>query len=359
MRHTFNKIWLLWLCLLLGIFVLRSVNAADDATVTINPDAPARVWHRSTLYNLDLWVISNHATLYAAGWRMRFTNWLVAWKDSSVWGSDYAVIGWWDGNKILNNANYAWIWWWKSNEIRGNYAVIGWWEGNDANWDNSVVVGGQKNTASAQNSVVVGGYNNTASAQNSVVAGGQNNTANKNSLALGRSAIAKEWAFIWNSNPSLQTAQDNSALVNASNWTLIGTTTPIVWVNLVVDGAVRVAWTNDNENKQKWEIRYVDRCFYWYDGNVWHVLNRWNDNGRNSECRAFPDSIANFCYFGNTIIREWDNAMGYAVPNAVTCTSKILICHNKHLYEKKARVNEPDLTKLADSYYPYCYKINK
>lgn len=351
MKHTLNKFWLLWLCLLLSIFILKSVNAADDATVTIDPTAPAKVWYRSTLHTLNLWSLTNFATLQESNWRMRFTNWLVAWKDSSVWNSQYAVIGWWDGNKILNNANYAGIWWWKSNEIRGNYAVIGWWAENDANWDNSVVVGGYKNTASAQNSVVVGGYNNTASGQNSVVVGGQNNKANKNSLALGHNATANEWAFAWN-----WSAWQNSAYISASNWTLIGTITPIAWVNLVVDGAVRVAWTKDNGNKQKWEIRYVSGCFYWYDGSVRHILNRGtektenDDDNDNNKCKGFDtNSVAQHCEFGNTILWDWDKATGYKNPYSTNCNAttnkKTVTCVN---------------WSLSPSWYtyPYCYPIH-
>ncbi len=340
MKHTLNKFWLLWLCLLLSIFVLKAVSAADDATVTIDPTAPAKVWYRSTLHTLNLWSLTNFATLQESNWRMRFTNWLVAWKDSSVWNSSHAVIGWWEWNQILNNANYAGIWWWRSNKVYGNYGVVWWWESNQANWVNVVVVWWRENIAQ-ESSVVVWWYKNKGIG-GWVVLWWNANTGHKNSLAFGQKAIAKEWAFAWNT-----TAEQNAAKVNASNWILIGTTNKIDWVNLVVDGAVKVEW-DQGATPIKWEIRYVGNCFYWYDGSVWHVLNRWNDKNNNNECGAFSTTTAKYCEFGNTILWDWDYGTGYSRPNATNCNSY-----------KNTRVtcNAWILTPSTHKY-PYCYTIH-
>lgn len=357
MKHTLSRFWLLWLCLILSFSIINTVKGVDTGVV-INPSEPMAIWYKSRLHTLRLWSETSNSTLKVANWKLKFTNGLVAWQDPIVGNNaQYAVIWWWKSNKIGNN-NYAWIWWWESNTADGEYAVIWWWKRNTAQWNNAVIVGWELNQADAL-SVVVWGNKNKA-LNWGVVLGWQNNTGYKNSLALGNNSTANEGSFAWNG-----TAREDSARVNASNWILIGTTTKIDGVNLVVNGAVRVWWNND-VIWTKWEIRYASGCFYVFDGEKWHIMNRWNEKnenditGTNDECKAFPtESVAKYCEFGNTILWEWDNANGYVHPNDVTCTSRTLICYDRRMYVKRSWVNQPDLSQNADEYYAYCYTINK
>lgn len=344
MRHTLRNFWLLGLCLFLSIFVVKSVVSAIEP-LKIDPNYPQTVWYRSALHTLNLWTLWwTTATLRQDSWKLKFTDWLVVWKDSNVGNSTDVVIWWWEWNKILNNVQYAyaWIWWWKLNEVNGKWAVIGWWEWNKANWANAVVVGWQSNTAEAQSVVVWWQWNRALNW--GVVLGWSSNTGYKNSLALWSGSTSNEGSFAWRAS-----AWSQSAFINASNWTLIGTTAAIDWVNLVVQGSVKVEWET-SESAVKWEIRYVGGCFYWYDGEKWHVMNRWNDKNNNSECSAFPDTTAKFCYFGNTILWNGDTATAYTQPYGTGSR-----CNNN--YRRTVTCNGVQDSLLG--YYPYCYTIQE
>ena len=339
MKHTLSKFWLLWLCLLLSIFVVKSVVNDASADVTIDPTYPARVWYRSVLHTLNLWDFGwVTTTLEATSWKLKFDNWLVVWNNSNVGNSQKVVIGWWDGNKILNNKNYAWIWWGGSNEVSADYAVIWWGNSNKASGNNAVVVGGNYNTAAGWSVVVWWESNNAING--GIVLWWKNNTSYPNSLALGQGATSNEGSFAWR-----WTAWGDAGYINAPAWTLIGTTTPIGWVNLVVGGAVKVEWNEDAW--VFWEIRYVGNCFYWYDGNKWHVMNRWNDKNNNSECRAFPTTTARYCEFGNTILWDWDTATAYSRTYSTSCAS----------YRTTVTCNAWILTPAGYTH-PYCYQIH-
>lgn len=341
MKYTVNKFWLLWLCLLLSIFAIRSMVNAADSGVRMDPTYPARVWYRSVLHTLNLGSATENGNLVVADWKLQFSNGLIVWDNHtvSVGTNGRAVIGWGWNNTV--SANYAAVWWGQSNVANANYAVVWWGNTNKANWQNAVVVGWDHNTAAAW-SVVVWWQSNTAQA-GWVVLWWKNNTSHLNSLALGQNATSNEGSFAWNSN-----AWEDSAYINASRWTLVGTTTPIAWVNLVVDGAVQVEW-NTVDAWVKWEIRYVGGCFYWYDGSKWHVMNRWNDVNYNSECTAFSTDTAKFCYFGNTILWDGDTAIGYQNPYSTNCNSstnrKTVTCTNWSI--------SPSTHK-----HPYCYTIH-
>lgn len=342
MRHTLNKFGLLWLCLLLSVFAVKSIVNAADLGVTIDRLYPARVWYKSVLHTLNLWELwGTTATLKATDWKLKFTNWLVVWNASNVGNSQYAVIGGGNGNKILNNKDYAGIWWGGSNEASAKYAVIWWGNTNKANWENAVVVGWDHNTSAGWSVVVWWKWNSAV--DGGIVLWWEGNTWRPNSLALGKNATSNEGSFAWN-----WTASEDSAYINASNGTLINTTTPIAWVNLVVDGAVKVEW-NTTDAWVYWEIRYVGGCFYWYDGSKWHVMNRWNDKNNNNECGAFPGTTAKFCYFGNTILWDSDTAIAYKNPYSTNCNAstnrKTVTCIN---------------WSLSPSWYthPYCYPIH-
>ena len=341
MKRSWSKFWLLWLCLLLSIFAIKYVNAAEDEEITIavDIDLSGTVLNVSQLHTLHLWNGSTNGTLKVVGNKLKFSNWLVVWQNSTVGSSEHVVIGWWAGNSIGNGWNYAWIGWWQYNQANANYSVIGGWQYNQANANYSVIGGWYYNRAYNDNSVI--GWWQSNQAYYWVVLGGVSNTAYKNSLAMGKTATSNEGSFAWNAY-----ASKNLWRITASNGILIGTTSSIDWVNLVVDGAVKIA--GDTSAGVKWDVRYVWGCFYVYDGDKWHVINRWNDNGNNSECTAFPQSnLSKYCEFGNTVLWEGDQAIAFKVPHSTNCNN----------YKTTVTCRDWALDKPQYKY-SYCYSIN-
>lgn len=330
MKYTLRKFWLLWVCLLLlGIFVVWYVNA-EDPDVVINLSGIEL--HKSNLYNLKLWS-GTVGTLNVTWWRLRFSNGLIVWNDHTVGVNDKAVIGWWKQNTI--NAKYAWIGWGQLNTGSAQYAVIGGWYGNIAEWKKSVVVWWNSNIAGTWGLVVW--WSNNIAETLWVILGWSNNTAQKNSLALGSGASSSSGSFAWKGTVS----SSNKWKIGART-VLIGTTTWIPSVKLVVGGAVKIA--SSSENWKKWEIRYVDGCYYSYDGSKWHVINRWHENEA-SNCSTSLD-VAKYCKFGNTILWHWDTATWYNKIYDTNCNahSWVVTCLSWSLSE--------------DFVYPYCYDIN-
>ena len=332
---------------------MEFVNAADDPN---NPDViidlSETVLHNSRLHTLKLW--SNEVKTWtlqvttdmAGRDKVTFTNGLIVWDSTgshvvSVGAEGYAVIGWWKRNKV--GANYAAVWWWEQNDAQKIYAVIGGWQNNTAKEQNSVVVGWFHNTTNEENSVVVGWQNNIAQWQNSVVVGWNNNRAAQNSLALWTNSVWKQGSFAWNGD-----AEQNQGYIGATNWILVNTTTPIDWVNLVVNGAVKIAWKSA-DIRHKWEIRYVGKCFYAYDGTTWHLLNRWRENQEDNGCIAPAGPIAQHCKFGNTILWDGDSVVAYSKTYAVGAG-----CDD---YKATITCNNWALS-LPDHIYAYCYSIH-
>ncbi len=342
MKHALRNFWLLWLCLLLSIFIIKSVNAEDSTSNTVIIDLSWTVQHSSRLHTLNLWNEGGTGALFVTDNKVKFTNGLIIGDDHDVTAANNAVIGWWKSNKVVDKAA---VWWWWSNNANAEYAIVGGWYRNTAQYQNSVVGGWYRNTAQYQNSVVVGWSSNTTQAQNSVVIGWYNNRARQNDLVLGSSSVWNTSSFSWNSN----TTASQNWNIKAASWILVGTTTPIDWVNLVVNGAIRIAW--DKSSSNKWEIRYVGKCFYAYDGKNWFILNMWND----SVCGDFP--VAKSCRFWNTTLQAGDILTGYSMQfgtgtKCKTDYEKTLECNsNGHLYIKGTST-------LADGYYPYCYNIH-
>jgi hypothetical protein len=216
-----------------------------------------------------------------------------------------------------------------------------------AGWKNAVVVGWNNNQANWENSVVVGWSNNHAEWKNAVAIGWNSNIAHPKSLALWDNSESYEGSFAWNAKPTA-----GYGLINATSWILVGTTTPIDLVNLVVNGPVKIAWTNDNTNKYKWEIRYVWGCFYAFDGKHWYVINRWEENVKNVDCHAtFPIAdVAKYCEFGNTVVWNGDTVVAYSQPygtgnNCVNKYQATITCNN-WVFSSSTHV------------YPYCYTIH-
>ena len=346
MRHTLRNFWLLWLGLLLSVFVIKFVNAENELII----DLSNTVQHSSRLYNLNLWsgtvwTLKVATVPGSTAKRATFTNWLIIGDNHtvSVDSDGHAVIGWWSGNTVT--ADFAAVGWGADNKSDAEYAVIGWWQKNIASQENSVVVWGFNNQAGWKNSVVVGWQGNNALEQNSVVVGWQGNKANKNSLVLGKSSIWNEGSFAWNASA---TAKNWS--ISATNWVLVNTTTKIDWVNLVVNGAIKIGGP-DSTLRHKWEIRYVGKCFYAYDGSKWYVLNRWSENGWNTQCNDFPGETAKYCNFGNTVLQNGDTWKGYSQPYAAGLDNAC------DAYEHTVTCNNWTLSPSGYTY-PYCYVIH-
>lgn len=348
MRHTLRNFWLLWLGLLLSVFVIKFVNAENEPLVI---DLSGTVQHSSRLYNLNLWSetvgIGSLKVVKTPAKRVMFTNWLIIWSDHtvSVAANGHAVIGWWKSNTV--SAEFAAVGWGNTNAASAEYAIVGGGQNNTASQENAVVVWGQRNVAGWANSVVVWWYNNTASQENAVVIGWKDNTANKNSLVLGNGSLWNEGGFAWNHSVTAQ-----NWYINAENWVLVNTTTPIDWVNLVVNGAVKIS-EGDLSARLKWEIKYVGKCFYAYDGSKWYVLNRWGENGGNTECKDFTD-IAKHCVFGNTVLQNGDSVLAWSQPYATDWTADS--CPSS--YSTTVTCNNGTLDPSGYTY-PYCYPIHK
>ena len=368
MKNILKKSALLCAFWLMVVIVVNFVKAEP---ITIPTNLRDDLLQRVRLHTLHLWddeqvnleVVSDY---YEEKFYMDFGKWLVVWKDSNVSSasSQSVVIGWWEGNRINLNSDSAGIGGWRNNNVFGNSAVIGWGYSNTASWTNSVVLGWDSNVANA-GGVVVGWKMNTAY-QWGVILWWNKNKAAKNSLALWSEAESQEWAFWWNG-----TADENSAYINATNWTLVGTYDKISGVNLVVGGAVKIKWKSPLiSDAVKWEIRSINGCLYAYDGNSthgWHVITRWDSTNR---CGS-EGSLSKSCVFGNTFVWEWDiiDAYPYSYvptklnrttwkPDVTTCTKKQIICHSDGILYEVKNGNEPDLTKIATDYYPYCYNVN-
>lgn len=338
MKYTLRKFWLLWLSLLLlGIFVVWYVNAADGDEPDVVIDLSDLELHRSNLYNLKLWSGSSTAgVLNVTWWRVIFSSGLIVWDSHHVTVSDKAVIGWWMENII--NAEYVWIGWWQSNVGKAKYAVIGGWYGNVAEWQKSVVVWWNSNIAGTWGLVVW--WSENVAENLWVILGWNRNTAEKNSLALGSGASSSSGSFAWKGTVS----SSNKWKIGART-VLIGTTTWIDLVKLVVGGAVKIG--SGSGIWRPWEIRSVGGCFYGFDGSTWHVLNRWDEVAEH--CRSL--SVNDSCEFGNTILRHWDTAIWYNITYATGS--------NCNTAEHKAIVTCEDWTLSPSWYiYPYCYSIN-
>lgn len=347
MKHILKKSALLWLCWLVTFTIATFVKA--DTLLTITPDDLFKDYLQKVRFHTLLLWSWEEAPLQVStdNNKLNIWNWMVVWKNSNVSNnsSSYVIIGWWEGNSINGDASYGGIGWWRNNKTRYESTVIGGWVSNSATWKNAVILGWDFNKASAWG-VVVWWKMNTSD-EWWVVLWWNSNTASKNGLALWQNAVWSDWWFGWNGY-----ASNNSAYINAKNWALIGTYSKKEGVNVVVNGAVQVKWRTDLwDNATKWEIRWVDGCFYVYDGSRWHFINKWDPSKR---CKK--DSLANSCGFGNTVVQEWDKlgaySHSYAPTNGYTrCVEVQIECrHDGHLYTTTGGV-------LADGYYTYCYDM--
>ncbi len=339
MKTTLKKVslfgflfaWSLWVSSLFS-----SIYAANAADVTINPNL-SPFEHITRLHSIYFDHANTKVWIKAWTWKLNILNWLaVSSNDVATLhaNSKWVVIGWWSNNKI--DWSNSWIWWWYKNTIEGinNIAAIGWGRENTTRWNYSVVAWGYNNTAEAWGVAIW--WSNTTSKGNGVALWWNNNKAEDNSLALWVNSLWNSNSFAWNA-----TAQANKARINASNWVLIWTYTPVRWAKLVVNGPIKLNGVDNSASWIKWEIKVdTNGCIYAYykDWNMRHVL------GRASWASCWEK---NTCKFGKTILQDGDTVKAYNSSFAVDCGGWTdVTCNNWTL-------SRPEYV------YPYCYSLGR
>ena len=354
MKSTLKKTWLLWLSLLLVfsivwfIGVTNSVNWQNVTTIKTDPSNSELHW--PSLFSLYLGNEGSWSWLNTSENFLSVLNWLIVWNGHNANNSQLVVIGWWSNNSV--SASNAWIGWWSNNSVSASNAWIGWWKSNIVVWNGWIVVWGITNKAS-ENGVVAWWYNNNYD-NRWVVLWWQGNKAGVNSLVLWLKNV--NWgdnSFLWNNkncNPArgeCPSAQNDAAMITATNWVLIWTYDAKPWIALVVNWAVKL-WDGQDLSEQ-WEINVDENwCIKVIDKNDWseHVLGKTSE----SQCNAGKS-----CQFGKTKLQDGEiipqngngprDVKAYSVPYAENCENKRV----------SVTCNDWNLSTEA---YPYCYKID-
>lgn len=335
MSHLKNKNYLILTVLIGALFFGLSMNYSNWLTISKSDIERDIAPHSPRFYSLLLW--SSDIGIKVEDDKLVITNGIVVWSNwsESVW-SNSASIWWWKGNNIKTGSHYAWIAWWESNTIDNWWvnSFIWWWNSNNIVWSDAVVAWWENNNGYVWGNVLWWNLNTASTWW--VVFWWSNNEAGINSLALWSSAKSLKHSFSWNAE-----AEDYSAMINASRWILIWTTSAVEGVNLVVDWAVKL-WWSDAEEWTAWEIRAVDGCFYAFDWIAWHVINR----NTADNCTAI--TVSDVCKFWNIELQEWDVVTGYNATLAVHCESARVTCTDGALKDSWG----------GTSYsHPYCYEF--
>ena len=342
MKSSSKLACLFGLWLLNGLCMLASVSAASDKWVTItvsNLDTANRA-RLVKLYLLPDVGADESKAAYMAPWRYEEEDILDIYNglfvDKEVVKSNdqsrLVVVWWWEWNRISwwlenNPRKYSGIAWWQNNKIEANNAAI--WGGgyNNVSLEGGVIAWwtGNKVTWTTGNWWVVIWWKSNTSLNWWVVIWWQNNKIGKDGLAMWVWAKWWEWSFVWNDGSIVDEAGDNSALIWASNWVLIGTNelAPKPGVSLVVDWAIQI-WNNASEDPLAWEIRSQNGCFYSFDGTSWHALGKTSQGS----CKEMS-KMAVTCEFGRTLLQEWDVVTAYSSTYASTCDSRSVHCVNE------------------------------
>ena len=335
MKYKSKWVYLLWLLVLSWISVLYVTNIVKgDINISVPSETDV---HRAILHSLFLWNWNSddsYALIELNDEQLKIKNWVIMGTGNEVSDSITASIGWWSNNKIYKDNSG--IWWWKDNMINTSSSVIWGWQCNQTTesdfWDDDISA-----IAWWSGNIVKGWWaivwweSNTVN--NWVVIWWNNNESNDKSVVLWENSKWTESSFVWNSENIL----NNSAVITASGWILIWTYTPISWVNLVVNGAVKL-WSNNTTSWNVWEIRMQSWCFYAYDGNRWHVINKKpTDNCPNVTCE-----------FETALLQEGDSIQAYTSIYSENCSENLvnISCNSDWtLWE-------------GISYYSYCYNLN-
>ena len=301
--------------------------------------------HQARLHSLYLTEWSDENTydtplvwLKTNGNHILVSNGLLVWKNNSIEWSSMVAIGWWDSNTIQNSKN-SWIAGWNWNRISNwSNSIIWWWSSNTITWPDAVIAWWNSNKATTWG-IVVWWSNNTAK-NNGVVFWWLSNTAEwYNSLILWSWSKWWNWSFAWNGE-----AKDYSAYIWAKNGVLIWTYDTIAWVNLVVNGGIKL-WWDEKTKWTAWEIRVVWWCFYAYDWEYWHVINQsWKSN-----CSWLP--AADTCEFWAIQLQAWDRVFAYKDWISTDCSSIEVVCLENWDLVSVSSPNEKDYK------YPYCYEL--
>lgn len=339
--------YLLWLPILIWVAIFFTINIVNgDVSITI--PSPMDL-HRPQLRTLSLWKTETWAQVGVdvENNRLNISHWLIIWQSNGVeGGANYVSIGWWRENYIAS-VEKSGIWWWNNNKIYSSSSVIWWWSGNSISWDNSqvsAIAWGLSNKTQAW-WIIVGWAGNQANGT-WVIVWWQNNSVNGDgSLVLWSNSWGWKWSFSWNNSD----VQDYSAVIMTSKGTLIWTYEPVTWVNLVVDGAVKV-WTNQIE----WvagEIRMQSGCFYAYDGSIWYVINKWLWN----ECINTNMS----CVWDYEELQPGDSVLAWISPISLNCPIEevTLTCLSNWTFWCIWDACISDITPRWDEYYHVCYDV--
>ena len=96
------------------------------------------------------------------------------------------------------------------------------------------------------------------------------------------------------------------------------------------------------------EIRSITGCFFAFDGQRWHIMNK-----TGSVCNADNTTltVATKCKFGNLEIQEWDKVWAYSTIYSTNCKAdrKEVVCSAWNLVYYKNQ------TSITTHKYPYCY----
>lgn len=256
------------------------------------------------------------------------------WRNNgSLQGARYVSIGWWVDNTISSVENSG-IWWWNGNLVDSAVSVIWWWSENRVKADSKFnTVAWWYSNLVANEWSIVGWENNVVIGRSVVVWWSGNHVDGDGSMAFWSGS--KWWArsFSWNS----PIVRDYSAIIVATGWVLIWTYEPVTWVNLVVEGAVKI-WTGLlTENVG--EIRMQSGCFYWYDGRDWHVINK-------QSWEWCPKVV---CAYGSVLLSPGDSVPAYTRPYAKDCSQMLV---TGYCYADWTFWNP------GVQYYPYCYNLS-
>ena len=334
MKHISKLTYLLWLPALIWLSLLYSMNVAlGDISISIPSSMDL---HRPQLWKLVLGSTWTPTVVEVKTWKnvLSIRNWLVMWLDNaSLSGAKYVSIGWWINN-VISSIESSGIWWWKGNFIDSPVSVIWWWAENVVKSSSkySTVAWWHSNVVDFEWSIV-GWENNVVIGRSVVVWWRDNYVEGEGSMVLWSSSQWWAKSFSWNS----PIVRDYSAIIVANAWVLIWTYYPVTWVNLVVEGAVKI-W-NGSLTGNIWEIRLQSGCFYGYDGSDWHVVNK----------KPWEWCPKVTCTYGSVLLHPGDSVQAYTQPYSMDCsqTLRTANCYADWTFW------EPGV-----QYYAYCYDLS-
>ena len=345
MKHTSKLAYLLWLPVLVWLSALSIINVVNwDVSIRV-----PSIWdlHRAQLKSLYLWKTSTsdvaNVKLNVNETQLLVSNWLVIWQNTDVGDDAFVFVGWWQNNSI--SGSHSGIGWWSGNTISSSFSVIWWWKSNSISWDDSqvnAIAWGNLNSTQA-GWTVVGGKNNGINGTWVIVWWLNNKINGDGSLALWANSNWGNWTFSWN-GPFVY---DYAAVIMASGGTLIWTYDPITWVNLVVDGAVKI-WTAEI-GWAAGEIRMKDGCFCVYNGHRWYTINKWLEE----QC----DCNGSWCVLAgheDNPYLPWDTVRMFKEPAGLVCHEVILNCRSDWYFWCLGSECSSNVTLDWSEYYSNC-----